>query len=56
MNLLGTSPLIKYSLSLSVQFNALFFQKSEKDLSRSINFRICFGDKIATFLTSPDLM
>jgi hypothetical protein len=27
MNLLGISPLIKYSLSRAVQFNALFFQK-----------------------------
>ncbi len=56
MNLLGISPLIKYSLSLVVQVNALFFQKSEQVLSLSINFRICFGDKIATFLTSPDLI
>jgi hypothetical protein len=56
MNLLGISPLIKYSLSLVVQANALFFQKSETELSLSINFRICFGNKMATFLTSPDLI
>ena len=49
MNLLGISPLIKYSLSLVVQVNALFFQKSKEELSLSINFRICFGDKMATF-------
>ncbi|OAT72312.1 hypothetical protein A7K69_09245 [Parageobacillus thermoglucosidasius] len=53
MNLLGISPLIKYSLSLAVQVNALFFQKSEEELSLSINFRICFWDKMATSLKRP---
>ncbi|MBB3852339.1 hypothetical protein BV455_02266 [Parageobacillus caldoxylosilyticus] len=54
MNLLGISPLIKYSLSCAAQFNALFFQKSEENLSLSMNFRICFGNKMDAFSIFPD--